>query len=45
MNVIARLAFELANYDVTAQHVSYYTIGLLPESTVNIYLHNPSAMK
>ena len=27
MNVIARLEFEFASYNVTVQHVNYYTVG------------------
>ena len=29
MNLIARLEFELAYYDVTVQHVSHYATGTL----------------
>ena len=27
VNVIARLEFELTNYDITAQHVNHYATG------------------
>ena len=29
VNVIAQLEFELAHYDITVQHISYYTTLLL----------------
>ena len=36
VNIIAQLEFELAYYDVTMQHISYYKIETTPHFTAEI---------
>ena len=38
VNVIARLEFELVNYDIATQHVSYFTTGVLPRLSFNVLI-------
>ena len=40
MNVIVRLEFELAFYDVTVDHASHYATGNLPTWNLRLFFKN-----